>query len=373
MKLSIILPCRNESLALPGCLKQIKEVIRKNNMDAEIIVSDSSTDNSAKIAKKQGVRVIKHDREGYGIAYLEAFKFAKGKYIFMADPDGTYDFNYIPEFLEYLENGYDLVIGDRFNGAMEKDAMPRLHKYIGNPVLSALFRLFFKSKIRDVHCGMRAISRDALNSLNLQTGGMEFASEMLIKATRDGLKIKEIPISYSKRIGKSKLKSFSDGWKHLRFMLLYSPLFLFLIPGLLMLFLGLESMVWLYFGNVELFGVRFYFHPLFVSSLFIILGYQLVIFSIFAKIYAITHLKEKSQFFDILFRYITIEKASIFGSICAAFGILVFIYIFLEWINSGLSSLNEIKNALVAMTFTIIGFQTIFSSFMLSILGIKEK
>ncbi|MEI6850254.1 MAG: hypothetical protein WCK29_04410, partial [archaeon] len=187
------------------------------------------------------------------------------------------------------------------------------------------------------------------------------------------LKIKEIPISYSKRIGKSKLKSFSDGWKHLRFMLLYSPLFLFLIPGLLMLFLGLESMVWLYFGNVELFGVRFYFHPLFVSSLFIILGYQLVIFSIFAKIYAITHLKEKSQFFDILFRYITIEKASIFGSICAAFGILVFIYIFLEWINSGLSSLNEIKNALVAMTFTIIGFQTIFSSFMLSILGIKEK
>ena len=174
-EISIILPCRNEEQAIEFCLKQIKEVIKKNKLNAEIIVSDSSTDNSPIIAKKNKVMLIKHNKEGYGNAYLEAFPYAKGKYIFMADCDGTYDFNETPKFIEELKQGNNLVIGNRFAGTMEKDSMPFLNKYIGNPVLSGILRLFFFTKIKDSHSGMRAITKQALNKLNLKTAGMEFA------------------------------------------------------------------------------------------------------------------------------------------------------------------------------------------------------
>jgi len=373
MKISVILPCRNEELALPSCLRQIREVVEDNNLDAEIIVSDSSSDKSPEIALRAGAILVKHDKEGYGNAYLEAFKVAKGDFIFMADCDGSYDFREIPKFIRCLEMGYDFVMGDRFGGRIEEGAMPALHKHVGNPLLSGLFRLFFKSNIKDVHCGMRAISRKALDKLDLQTVGMEFASEMVIKAIRHNFRIAQVRINYFKRKGNSKLKSFSDGWRHLRFMLLYSPIFLFLIPGIIILFLGLESMIWMYFGNAELFGIKLYFHPMFLSSLFMILGYQLIIFSAFAKIYSITHLNEKSDVFDRLFKLVTIEKAGISGSITVVLGILVYAWIFAKWAGSGFGSLDEIKNSIVALTFIIIGFQTIFSSFMLSILGIKEK
>jgi len=291
----------------------------------------------------------------------------------MADCDGSYDFREIPKFSMALEKGFDFAVGNRFGGNIEEGAMTALHRYVGNPALSGLFRLFFKSDIRDVHCGMRAITRKALDRLNLQTGGMEFASEMIIKALRGDFRIAQIRINYSKRKGESKLRSFSDGWRHLRFMLLYSPIFLFLVPGIILFFLGLESMIWMYFGTAEIFGIQLYFHPMFLSALFVILGYQLIVFAAFAKIYSITHLKEKSETFDKLFKLITIEKAGIFGSLIILAGIVVYVWIFSKWIGSGFGSLNEIKNSIVALTFTIVGFQTIFSSFMLSILGIKEK
>lgn len=373
MELSIILPCRNEELALPGCLKQIKETIKKNRIDAEIIVSDSSTDKSPEIAKKARVKLVKHDKEGYGLAYLEAFKEAKGKYIFMADCDGTYDFNEIPNFLKHLKQGYDLVIGDRFKGKMEKKSMPRLHKYLGNPVLSSLFRLFFSSKVRDIHCGMRAISKKALDRLNLKTAGMEFASEMILKAARNNLKIKEIPINYYKRKGKSKLSSFADGWRHLRFMLLYSPIFLFFIPGFILLLLGADLMAWFYFGSPKFLGITLYYHPMFIAALMVIAGYQLIIFSLFAKTYSVTHLGEPGPIINKLYNFITIEKASITGIIILAAGLAIYLNILVSWLNSGFGALNEIKNSILALTLTIIGIQTIFSSFMLSILGIKEK
>jgi len=229
-EISVILPCRNEEQALPFCLKQIKETIKKNNLSAEIIVSDSSTDKSPEIANRENLVLVKHDKEGYGMAYLEAFKIAKGKYIFMADADGTYDFGEIPNFIRYLKEGYDLVLGNRFAGEIEKGAMPLQNKYLGNPILSGILRFFFKTKIKDSQSGMRAITKKALQKLNLQTAGMEFASETIIKALKNNLKIKEIPINYYKRKGLSKLRPFSDAWKHIRFMLLYSPLFLFFIP-----------------------------------------------------------------------------------------------------------------------------------------------
>lgn len=221
MKLSIILPCRNEELALPLCLKEIKETLKKHKINAEIIVSDSSIDNSPEIAKQFHTKLIKHNKKGYGIAYLEAFKHAKGQYYFLADCDGSYEFSEIPKFLNLLEQGNDLVIGNRFQGNIQKNAMPLSHKYLGNPILSWLFRILFNSKIKDTHCGMRAISKKALDKLQLKSTGMEFASEMLIKAEENHLIIKEVPINYRTRRGESKLKSISDGLRHLKLMLSY--------------------------------------------------------------------------------------------------------------------------------------------------------
>ncbi len=373
IELSIILPCRNEEEALDYCLNQIKEVVRENDIRAEIIVSDSSIDSSPDIARKHQVKLVKHDKEGYGIAYLEGFYHTRGTYVFLADCDGTYDFHEIPRFLKYLREGYDFVLGDRFKNKMDKGAMSFSHKYIGNPILSGIFRFFFHSKVHDVHCGMRALSKSALDKLNLRTVGMEFASEMVIKAVKNNLKIKELPISYSRRIGQSKLSSIPDAWRHLRFMLIYSPVFLFFIPGVVLLMLGLLSMVWIYVGAPEIFGKVLVYHPLFLSSLLIIVGYQLVIFSAFAKTYLMVHLGEESRIIHKLHRYITIERASLLGIFVCLIGAAIFVAIFLGWAKSDFGSLNQVKNSILALTLMVFGIQTIFSSFILSILGIKEK
>lgn len=379
-EISIILPCRNEQEALPHVLNQIKQTIQNNNINAEIIISDSSSDNSIGIIKQFAknnpnalkIKVIKHNKIGYGNAYLEAFPHTKSEYIFMADCDGTYDFNEIPKFIEALRRGYDFVIGDRFAYKLEKNVMTFSHKYIGNPILSGLLRLFYGTSIKDSHCGMRAISKKTLEKIKLQTTGMEFASEMVIKALKNHLKIKQLPIYYHKRIGKSKLNTITDGWRHLRFMLLYSPLFLFFIPGFILFTLGITTLFWFYFANPTLFGITFYTHPMFISSLLTIVGYQLIIFSVFAKSYAITHLNEKSPL-EKLYKYMTIEKASATGILLSLIGVIIFATILYKWINAELGDLNQIKNAIIALTLTTIGIQTISSSFMLSILGIKEK
>ncbi|MAH06848.1 dolichol-P-glucose synthetase [Candidatus Pacearchaeota archaeon] len=371
-ELSIILPCRNEEQALPICLNQIKEIIKKERLNAEIIVSDSSTDKSPEIAIKNNVILIKHNKEGYGNAYLEGFEKAKGKYIFMADSDLSYDFNYIPKFLNSLKENNDLIIGNRFSNKMEKNSMPLTHKYLGNPILSFTLRLLFQTKIKDSHCGMRAIKKEALEKLNLRTTGMELASEMIIKALKNNLKIKEIPISYKKRIGNSKLNPISDAWRHFRFMLLYSPLFLFFIPGLILLLTGINTFILLYAGKLKILGIQLYIHPLFISSLLTITGYQLIIFSIFAKTYAITHLNEQPIFKN-LYKHLTLEKALILGTTITFVGLLIYLSIFYNWINTNLGNLNQIKNSILALTLTTIGIQTIFSAFILSILGIEEK
>ncbi len=372
-KISIILPCRNEEKALNFCLTEIEKTIKENNLDAEVIVSDSSWDNSPEIAKKHSVILAKHDQEGYGIAYIEGFKNARGKYIFMADSDGSYSFDSIPDFIKELEQGNDLVLGNRFSGKIEKGAMPFLHRYLGNPLLSLVMRIFFKSKIKDAHCGARAIRKSFLEKLNLKTTGMEFASEMIIKSIRQGGKIKEMPITYRKRIGDSKLKSLPDGWRHLKFMLLYSPYYLFFLPGLIFFILGIASLTWLYLDNPEFLGITFYIHPMFIASLLVVLGYQLIIFSIFAKTYSVIHLEEKDHKIENLYKYLTIEKGILAGSIIGFLGLLILLMILVKWIQTELGSMEEIKNSIIASTLIIVGFQTIFSSFMLSILSITKK
>lgn len=372
-EISIILPCQDEEDALPFCLKEIKETIAKNNLSAEIIVSDSSHDNSPKIAKKAQVILVKHDKNGYGNAYLEGFKKARGKYIFIADADGTYDFSQIPLFIKELYKGADLVVGNRFKGKAEAGSMPFMNRYVGNPVLSFILRLFFNASIKDSQSGIRAIKKEILEKLNLQTTGMEFASEMIIKAIKTGFIIKEIPANYRVRIGKSKLKPYSDAWKHLRFMLLYSPLFLFFLPGLILFLLGIISMIWLYFGSPQAFGIKFFYHPMFLFSLMIITGYQLIVFSGFAKIYSITHLEENNKNLEKLFKYITIERASVAGLVAIALGTVLFALILIKWITSNFAGLDEIKNSIIALTLLAVGIQTVFSSFILSILSIKKR
>jgi len=291
----------------------------------------------------------------------------------MLDADNTYDFEKIPLFIKELKNGYDMVIGNRLAGKIEEGAMPWANRYIGTPILSILLKLFFGAEIKDSQSGMRAIKKISLDKLSLQTTGMEFASEMIIKAIKNNLKIKETPINYYKRKGQSKLKPFSDAWKHIRFMLLYSPLFLFFIPGIALFLLGALLMIWFYFWTPEFFGIKFFYHPMFLFSLMLIVGYQLTLFSAFAKIYSINHLKEKNQGLEKLFKYITIEKASIAGAGIIVIGASLFVFVLSKWINSNLGELNEIKTLIIALTLIIVGVQTIFSSFMLSILSIKGK
>jgi len=379
LKLSIILPCLNEESAIGDCLESIHSVISKNHIDAEIIVVDNgSTDNSVKIIESKQ-HLFKHfslfieKKRGYGAAYMRGLKEARGEYIFMADADNTYDFGQIPEFLKKLEAGADLVVGNRFSGVMEKKSMPWLHRNIGNPFLSLLVKTFFKVKIGDIHCGARAISKKAYEKINLNTQGMEFASEMIIKAAKAKLVIAEIPVSYKKRTGESKLRSFRDGWRHLRFILLYSPLVLFLIPGALLFIGGCIGIIVFYYSTPSFLNITFYIHPMFLFSGCIIAGYQLVYFAFFARIYAITHMGERDPIFEKLFRYVTIEKASILGLVLLAISLLIYLSIFLQWVHSGLSPLNEIKNSIVALTLLVVGIETISSAFMLSIIGIQEK
>ena len=370
---SVILPCRNEELALPLCLTEIKKVFAQANIDGEIIVSDSSTDNSPQIAKDFGVVLVKHDLLGYGQACLEGFKAAQGKYLILGDADGTYDFNEIPNFLKYLQAGYNFVLGNRFAGKIDLGAMPILNRYLGNPILSLLFRLLFRAPLADIHCGLRAISKISFEKLNLKTTGMEFASEMIIKAVKKKMWIKELPINYYCRRGRSKLKPWADGWRHLRFMLLYSPLVLFFLPGLTIFIVGLVSLGLIYFDAFSVLGRRLQYHPMFLAALLIISGYQLIIFSIFAKIYAITHLGEENKIISFLQRYLNIERASLIGLGISLMAAAIYLSIFFSWIKSGLGPLSEIKNSIVALVLMILGLQTIFSSFMLSILGIKER
>lgn len=377
-QISIVLPCKNEELALQKCLDEIKDVILKNHLNAEALVIDNgSTDNSRKILEANlatfpELKILDEPNGGYGSAYLKGFAMARGDYIFMADADGTYSFKDVPRFLAEIEKGYDLVVGNRFVPAISNDSMSLIHK-IGNSMLSSFTRLLFKIKINDIHCGERMMKKNALEKITLYTTGMEFASEMIIKATRQKLKITELPVSYSPRLGESKLRAFSDGWRHLRFILLYSPLFLFFIPGLALFLFGVISMVIFYFGKASIFGIPLYIHPMFFSSLLILTGYQIMFFAGFSKIYAVTHLGDSDALISRLFRYITIEKAGILGIIAGTIGALIFSSIVIKWVSSGFGSLNEVKNSIVAVTLVVLGVETLFSAFMLSTLGIKEK
>ncbi|MGB4652657.1 glycosyltransferase family 2 protein [Methanothrix sp.] len=362
-QISLIIPTRNESQTICQCIQRAQEAFKRAGLSAEIIVSDSSTDQTADIAASCGGRVVFPQRLGYGNAYLLGFQEARGDYIFLMDGDLTYDPEAILDMLPLLESGqYDLVMGSRLKGRILPGAMPALHQYLGNPLLTWILNRLFSAGISDAHCGLRGMTRDALNRLDLRSGGMEFASEMVIEAASRGLRIAEVPITYHPRQGSSKLNSFTDGWRHLRFMMLYRPGPFLLLPGLLALLLGLILAVAVYMQG----GSRM--HSLILGGLLLIIGYQMLLAGLHFRAFSAAWGLSRSGGMERLISYHSLEKELLIGLALLAGGIIIGLDLLMSWRGAGFGALDAAQNAMLAMILTILGIQTIFSGMFISLL-----
>ena len=370
--ISIVIPCLNEAANIERCVSWARTTMAEHGIDGEVVVADNaSDDDSAALAIKAGARVVHERRRGYGNAYMAGFAAARGRYVLMADADLTYDFGEIPRFLAELEAGADLVMGDRMDG-IEPGAMPWLHRYVGNPLLSGTLNLFFRTGVRDAHCGMRAFRRDALSALELRTTGMEFASEMVIRAAKAKFEIRQLPIAYHPRGGVSKLSSFRDGWRHLRFLLVHSPTHLFAIPGALLLLAGvLISLVSL--SGMELFGREWQLHSMIGGSLLAIVGTQVFGLGLCAHAYGRYFMGEREAWFDRMRARYRLEHGLALGGAIVVTGLVIVTSIVVTWVDHGFGVLSEERLAVAAATLITVGLQIVFSSFLLSILGLRRR
>lgn len=373
-ELTILMPCLNEAETLSVCIDKAKHFLASNEIDGEILISDNgSTDGSKDIAEFSGARVVVTSKKGYGSALINGCKEAKGRYVIMGDADDSYNFLDLMPFLNRLREGYDLVMGNRFMGGIEKGAMPWSHRYIGNPVLSFIGRLFFGSKIKDFHCGLRGYNRESILSLNLQTTGMEYASEMVVKAELNHLKITEVPTTL-KKDGRSRaphLRSFRDGWRHLKFLFIYAPNWLFLYPGIALLAIGLFGSIALLGGGIQLLNITFSIHTLLYCMFFVIIGFNVVDMFLMVKLYAYNH-QLLPQKVSVDWNKKLKEDCFIFGGIFLTLvGVGLSVYALLYWYNSGFNQLVPevvMRIAIPAVTFLEIGIQSVFSGFMMGIL-----
>jgi hypothetical protein len=338
-----------------------------------LVVDNGSTDRSAAIAAEHGARVVHEQRRGYGSAYLRGLAEARGDYIVMADADGTYPLTDLREFVRKLDAGDDLVLGSRFRGQIHKGAMPFLHRWVGNPVLTAVLNVFFGVKVSDAHCGLRAVKRSALPVLELDSTGMEFASEMILKAAKRGLQVGEVPIEYHPRIGESKLSTFRDGWRHLRFMLVHSSTFLFIIPGSILLLLGLAAMLPLAAGPREIFGFTWHIHTMIAGSTATLVGAQVLQMGLFARTYAVLYLGDPPDPLIQRVWRIRLEHGLLFGTGLILTGGTILAAIFVEWARSDFGVLAREHESLLALTLIGLGFQTVFASFFLSVLRLRGR
>lgn len=369
---SVVIPCLNEAQSIEEAVRRARRALEENNFDGEVVVADNgSTDGSPELAERAGARVVHEQRRGYGSAYLAGFSAAKGDYIVMADADLTYDFEDIPRFVAQLEAGAELVMGNRMKN-IKPGAMPWHHRYIGNPVLTGVLNLFFRTGIRDAHCGMRGVRRDVLPRLDLRSTGMEFASEMVIRAAKEGLDIREIPIEYHPRAGESKLSSFRDGWRHLRFLLVHSPTYLFLIPGALMAVLGLLVMLTV-LGELNILGRRWDLHTMIAGTLMTVVGAQILALGFAARAYGVWYMGERDPWFQRMEARFRLEHGLLAGGGVLLLGLSLVTFIGAKWISSGGGALSETELALLAATLVIVGLQIFFSSFLLSILGLRRQ
>ncbi|HYE65334.1 MAG TPA: glycosyltransferase family 2 protein [Pyrinomonadaceae bacterium] len=378
-ELSIVMPCLNEAETLETCIRKAQEYLSLNNIAGEVVVADNgSTDGSQAIAARLGARVVPVRAKGYGSALLGGIAAARGEYVIMGDADNSYDFTGLSSFVEKLREGYDLVMGNRFRGGIKPGAMPPLHRYLGNPVLTGIGRLFFHSPCGDFHCGLRGFRKEAIMKLNLRTTGMEFASEMVVKATLHKMNITEVPTTLSPD-GRSRaphLRSWRDGWRHLRFLLLYSPRWLFLYPGGLLMLIGLITGLWLLPGPRTVGHTTFDVHTLLYSALAIVLGCQAVLFAVFTKVFAISEglLPDDPQF-NKMFRFVNLEVGLIVGTWLLLCGLGGSIYALSDWEGRSFGLLNPsetLRLVIPASTSLTLGFQIVLSSFFLSVLGLKR-
>lgn len=380
IELSVIMPCLNEGETLESCIRKAQHAFREGGISGEVIVADNgSTDGSIEIAEHLGVRVVHVPIKGYGSALAGGIAAAAGRFIVMGDADDSYDFTHIPRFLTQLRAGADLVMGNRFKGGIQPDAMPPLHRYLGNPLLTRIGRLFFGGSCGDFYCGLRGFSKSAFERMGLRTTGMEFATEMVVKATLLRMNVAEVPTTLSPD-GRSRpphLRTWKDGWRTLRFFLLYSPRWLFLYPGLALMLLGGFLGIWLLSGPQSVGGVAFDVHTMLYGAVFVLLGYQAISFAVFTKLFAISEgLLPEDATLDRLFRYITLEVGLLAGTALMAAGLGVSIYAVTIWKSHHFGALDysyTMRIIIPAALFLTLGVQTVFVSFFLSVLGMKRR
>jgi len=380
VELSIVMPCLNEAETLATCIQKAQQWLAANHVEGEVVVADNgSTDGSREIAARLGAHVEPIATRGYGSALQGGIQAAKGRFIIMGDADDSYDFGNLQPFLDKLREGYELVMGNRFLGGIEPGAMPPLHRYLGNPVLTGIGRLFFRSPCRDFHCGLRGFNREAILKLDLRTTGMEFASEMVVKATLNKLKVTEVPTTLSPD-GRSRpphLRSWRDGWRHLRFLLLYSPRWLFLYPGFGVMLVGLLGGLWLLRGPLTVGNVGFDVQTLLYCAAAVIIGFQAVVFAVFTKIFAVNEgLVPPDPRLERAFRYFTLETGLMAGALMVLAGLVGSVLAVGLWGERSFGTLDPSRTLRVivpSITLLLLGFQTLLSSFFLSVLGLRRK
>jgi len=374
---AVVLPCLNEASTVGACVTAARAALSRLGRRGEVIVVDNgSTDDSAARAVRAGARVVVEARRGYGSALMAGIATARARWIVMADADDSYDLSDLAPFLDRLEAGADLVMGSRRRGTIEPGAMPWLHRWIGNPVFSRVLDALFGTGVSDSHCGMRAFTTDAYERMQLQTTGMELASEMVIKAALAGLRIDEVPITLRRdgRNRPSHLRAFRDGWRHARFILLFSPTYLFVVPGLLCMLLGVLPLVALGAGPRDLGGWHFDVHYMVLGSLLTVLGYQILTTGLFAKAYShAARLYAPDATLAALERWFSLERGLVLGGALFGVGFAIDAAILVGWVRSGMGSLDAVRPALQASTLMIVGAQTVFSSFFLSMLLLPRR
>lgn len=369
---SIIIPCMNEEKTIGNCIRKAWSTLKEEGLEGEIIVADNSTDSSREIARSLGATIVIPQRKGYGNAYLEGTRCAQGEYFVFADADDTYDLHEMPGLLKPLLDGSaDFVIGSRLKGYIKEGSMPWLHRYLGNPVLTGTLNRLFGTNISDAHCGMRVITKEAYERLDLRSEGMEFASEMIIEIARKKFRIAEVPITYYRRQTPSKLHSWGDGWRHLRFMMLYNPTPFFYIPGFLLIILGSFMVLSLAMrGNVETTRL----HSFILGSMMAIIGTQMITTGGYMKVYGIVHNKiERIGLTAKLLDYHSLESGLLVGIVLFMGGMVLGSSVIIKWISSGYGSLSEVGRAVISMVLTALGIQVILFTLIISIFILDKK
>jgi glycosyltransferase involved in cell wall biosynthesis len=376
VEVSVIIPCLNEAQSIGACVDKALAAFRAAGITGEVVVADNgSNDGSVEIAERHRARVVHIAERGYGNALRKGIDEARGRFIVMGDADDSYDFSEVPRFVAKWREGYELVMGNRLRGQIKNGAMPWHHRYIGTPAMSALLNLFFGAGIGDVNCGMRGFTKDLYGRLDLRTTGMEFASEFVIKAAKIGAKLTEIPITLwaDKRGRPPHLRSFRDGWRHLRFMLLYAPNWLFLLPGTLLALLGVALVFWLLPGPRQLGRVVLDVHTMVFGMMFSLVGVQIVFIGLFAKVFSYAERFSPSQrSLEHWLKHVRLEQGLMVGALLALFGAGGAVWVLWKWAASGFGPLYEIRVVIFFSLWLLLGVQVVFSSFFLSMLGISR-